>query len=193
MNVRLIVATSSRGIIGNGNDIPWKLKDDMKFFKETTTGGVVIMGRKTFESMGLKPLPKRYNIIITRDPAKLSLSYDVKKIDADISIVSSLHEALVEAELYVAGQHVYPEPVPRFTKSVNIIGGAEIYKQAMESGHVDEVIITNVLDNGLIEGDIIFNPYEYMERIHCKLTVGPIVPKDKNNEYPFVVHHYTHK
>ena len=66
MIISLIAAVGKNKVIGNKNSLPWKLPADMKHFKELTSGKPVIMGRKTFESIG-KPLPKRINIIITRD------------------------------------------------------------------------------------------------------------------------------
>lgn len=67
MTVRLIVAMSSDGVIGVGNELPWRLQDDLKHFKEITMGRTVVMGSKTFDSIG-KPLPGRNNIVITRTP-----------------------------------------------------------------------------------------------------------------------------
>ncbi len=67
MTVRLIAAMSSEGIIGIGNDLPWSLKDDLKHFKALTMGRAVVMGSKTFDSIG-QPLPGRHNIVITRTP-----------------------------------------------------------------------------------------------------------------------------
>ncbi|GJC18698.1 dihydrofolate reductase [Aeromonas caviae] len=67
MTVRLIAAMSSEGIIGLGNDLPWSLKDDLKHFQALTMGRTVVMGSKTFDSIG-GPLPGRHNIVITRNP-----------------------------------------------------------------------------------------------------------------------------
>lgn len=66
--IRLIVARSRNGVIGAGGGIPWRLRDDMRFFRRTTLGSTVIMGRKTFESIG-GPLADRRNIVLTRDPS----------------------------------------------------------------------------------------------------------------------------
>lgn len=64
--VNIVAAISNNGVIGKGNKLPWHLPVDLKYFKQLTTGHTVVMGRKTFESIG-KPLPKRTNIVITRD------------------------------------------------------------------------------------------------------------------------------
>ncbi|MBY0422419.1 MAG: dihydrofolate reductase, partial [Parvularculaceae bacterium] len=68
MRVALVVAAARNGVIGMNGTLPWRIADDLKFFKSTTMGKPVVMGRKTFESIG-KPLPGRRNIVVTRDGA----------------------------------------------------------------------------------------------------------------------------
>ena len=60
-----IVAIAENGVIGNGLEIPWHISEDFKHFKRTTTGGIIVMGRRTWESLGSKPLPNRENVVIT--------------------------------------------------------------------------------------------------------------------------------
>ena len=103
--IKIIVATSKNKVIGNNNELIWKLSSDLKRFKELTTGHPVVMGRKTYESIG-KPLPNRRNIIITRN-----LEYEVNGCE----VVSSLEEALLLTN-----------------NDCFIIGGGEIYKQSLE-------------------------------------------------------------
>jgi dihydrofolate reductase len=113
--IKIIVATSKNKVIGNNNKLIWKLSSDLKRFKELTTGHPVVMGRKTYESIG-RPLPNRRNIIITRN-----LEYEADGCE----IVSSLEEALL------------------LTKSdCFIIGGGEIYKQSLEVA--DKIYLTLV-------------------------------------------------
>ena len=102
--IKIIVAMSKNRVIGNDNKLIWKLSSDLKRFKELTTDNPVVMGRKTYESIG-KPLPNRRNIIITRQP-----DYQVDECE----IVSSLEEALL-----ITGNDCF------------IIGGGEIYKQSL--------------------------------------------------------------
>ena len=83
-HISLIVARSRNGIIGKEGKLPWHLSEDLKFFKQTTMGRPVIMGRHTWESIG-RPLPGRKNIVLTRDP-----SYKAE----GATVVSSLDEAL---------------------------------------------------------------------------------------------------
>ena len=113
--IKIIVAMSKNRVIGNNNELIWKLSSDLKRFKELTTNNPVVMGRKTYESIG-KPLPNRRNIIITRN-----LEYEV----GDCEIVSSLEEALL-----LTGSDCF------------IIGGGEIYKQSLEI--VDKIYLTLV-------------------------------------------------
>ena len=116
--VSLIVAMSQNNVIGDKNKLLWNLKEDMRRFKEITTGHPIIMGRNTYESIG-RPLPNRTNIVITRS--------DIK-IDGCI-VVHSIEEALV----------LYPN------EEVFIIGGAQIYKQSME--YIDKMYLTVISDD----------------------------------------------
>ncbi|MGB7905169.1 MAG: dihydrofolate reductase [Steroidobacteraceae bacterium] len=104
--VSIIVATDERGAIGRGGGLPWRLPDDLKRFKALTMGKPIVMGRKTWDSIG-KPLPGRHNIVITRQAA-----FAVP----GVTVVASLDDAL-----RVVGD------VPE----VCIIGGAEIYRLAL--------------------------------------------------------------
>ena len=113
--IKIIVAMSKNRVIGNNNELIWKLSSDLKRFKELTTNNPVVMGRKTYESIG-RPLPNRRNIIITRN-----LEYEVD----DCEIVSSLEEALL-----LTGGDCF------------IIGGGEIYKQSLKIA--DRIYLTLV-------------------------------------------------
>ena len=113
--IKIIVATSKNKVIGNNNELIWKLSSDLKRFKELTTGHPVVMGRKTYESIG-KPLPNRRNIIITRN-----LEYEVNGCE----VVYSLEEALLLTN-----------------NDCFIIGGGEIYNQSLELA--DKIYLTLV-------------------------------------------------
>ena len=97
-------AEDEKGAIGKDGGLPWKLPNDMKFFKETTTGHTVLMGRKTFESMGNRPLPNRQNLIMTRQ-----LDYQAD----GVTVVHHLDDVVGNSE------------------DIYVIGGSEIYKQFM--------------------------------------------------------------
>lgn len=116
--INIIVATSKNRVIGNNNSLIWKLPADLKRFKQITTGNTVVMGRKTYESIG-KPLPNRRNIIITRDTNYL--------VD-NCEIVNSLEEALMLCN-----------------NDCFIIGGGEIYKQSIDIA--DKIYLTLVQED----------------------------------------------
>ena len=130
MIVSIIVATSLNQAIGKDNQLLWHLPADLKFFKTTTMGCPVVMGRKTFQSIG-RTLPGRQNVVITRDK-----SFNADK-QFDLTVVGSIDEAVVKLHA---------------EKEVFIIGGGEIYKQSIDS--VDTIYITLV--HTVIDGDVYF-------------------------------------
>jgi len=109
--VSLVVARADNGIIGRDNSLPWRLPADLKHFKQLTVGKPVIMGRKTFESIG-KPLPARHNIVVTRNPEWTA---------EGVTVVPNLAEAIAAAGL---------DPKTR-AEEIMVIGGAEIYAQSL--------------------------------------------------------------
>ena len=111
MIISLIAAIGKNWVIGKDNYLPWKLPEDMKRFKELTSGKPVIMGRKTFESIG-RPLPNRKNIIITRDK-----NYKA----GGCIVVHSAEEALKAAQgnkevMVIGGEQIFREFLPRASK-----------------------------------------------------------------------------
>lgn len=117
--ISLIVAASENNAIGRNGDLLWTLPNDMKFFKNTTWGMVVVMGRKTFESLG-KPLAGRINIVITRNTGWKA---------EGAKVVSDLDAAMKEAEATNC-------------KEIFVIGGGEIYRQSMAIA--DRIYMTKV-------------------------------------------------
>ena len=113
-----VVACSENRVIGAQGGLPWHLPEDMKFFRETTKGHIMIMGRKTFDSFNGRALPNRYHIVITRDPSKHSFP---STESSPVVFVSSIEEAV---------EHARPL-TEKWGDEVFIIGGGEIYKQAM--------------------------------------------------------------
>jgi len=110
LDITIIVARAKNGVIGNRGALPWHLPADLKRFKAITVGKPVVMGRKTFESIG-KPLPGRHNIVMTRDPHWTA---------PGVTVVPNLAEAVAAAGLD-----------PRIRGHIMIIGGAEIYALAL--------------------------------------------------------------
>lgn len=125
--ISLIVAISQNRVIGRENKLPWHLPDDLKYFRRITKGNPVIMGRKTFESIG-RPLPQRQNIVVSRDPSYLAEGCEV---------VNSLEQALKAADS---------------EKETFIIGGADLYRQSLEL--VNRIYLTEV--QASVEGDSFF-------------------------------------
>lgn len=133
MRISLIVAMADNHVIGKDGAIPWRISADMKYFKQTTMGKPVIMGRKTFESMG-KPLPDRRNIVVTRNG---NFTADEAEIAPD------LDAALALAKLSGAAEAM-------------VIGGAEIYALALP--RADRIYLTEV--HGAVEGDTLFPSFD---------------------------------
>ncbi len=131
MKLTAIVAMTPDRIIGKDGGLPWHLPDDLKFFKKQTSGHPIVMGRKTFDSIG-KPLPKRQNIVITHDPA---WHHDG---------VETIHSPKDLNELPLIDQQVF------------IIGGAQIYQFFLP--YLEDLIITHVPEAH--PGDTIFPDYE---------------------------------
>ncbi|MBR0037789.1 MAG: dihydrofolate reductase [Bacteroidales bacterium] len=170
--MNIIVAASENNAIGNKGAMPWHLGADLKYFKKTTMGHAIIMGRKTFESIG-RPLPGRRNIIISRNPdfqvsdevlTKMGMSnlkaVEEGKPQASIEIYASLEEALKQA------------PEDAF-----VIGGGQIYNQAWPLA--THYYITRV-HTSIEAYDTTIPPVPE----GCRLTYSEEVPADANNDYP---------
>lgn len=130
MTTSIIVAASENNVIGLENNLPWNLPEDMKFFKNTTWGMPVIMGRKTFEGLNGKPLPGRKNIVITRQ---------TNWKPAGVEVVNSYNEALKIAETTDCNEAF-------------VIGGGEIFKDLINK--VDKIHLTRI--HAVINGDAYF-------------------------------------
>ena len=130
--ISLIAAIGGgKRVIGKNGNLPWHIKEDMEHFKQTTMGHVVIMGRKTFESIGA-PLPKRTNIVITRN---IDFSHE------GVVVAYSFEDALEKAQERA-----------KIKKEIFVIGGSEIYKEALP--HADKLYLT--LIDGDFDGDTFF-------------------------------------
>lgn len=132
----MIVATADNNIIGKDNDMPWHLPADLAYFKKTTLGKPIIMGRKTYESIG-RPLPGRRNIVISRDE-----SYTAQGIDTVTSVEKAL--ALVDG---TDGNTAAEE--------IMVIGGGAIYAHCLPKA--DRLYVTHI--NATIDGDTQFPDY----------------------------------
>lgn len=131
--ISIIVAVAENGVIGGNNSLLWHISEDLKHFKTLTTGHPVVMGRKTFESLG-RPLPNRTNVVITRQTVEIP----------GCGVVHSLEEAVA---LFPAEEEVF------------VIGGAQIYTEALPLA--DRFYLTRVFH--AYEGDTLFPVWDEAE------------------------------
>ena len=133
IKISMIVAVAENGVIGNNNQLPWYLPEDLKYFKRVTMGKPIVMGRKTFESIG-KPLPGRTNIVVTRNTEYAA---------EGVKIVSSINEAIKLADdiALLDGSN-----------ELMVIGGAQLYADILES--VERIYLTEV--HAEVKGDAFF-------------------------------------
>ena len=163
MIVSAIVAVARNGVIGDGDDIPWRLSSDLKYFKRVTTGHPIVMGRKTFDTLG-RPLPNRTNIVLTRNPFFIATG---------TSVAHTLDEALTLAADTGATEAF-------------IIGGGQIYDKALD--YCDRVYLTEVATEA--DGSVTFPP---LDPATWKEVSREAYPADDRNEYDyaFVVYERT--
>jgi dihydrofolate reductase len=139
MRISIVAAVGRNGVIGRGGALPWRLSDDLKRFRRITSGKPVIMGRKTYDSIG-KPLPDRCNIVVSRTAVAL----------AGAQVARSVEDALQRAE--DARQELGAE-------EICVIGGADIFRAALPSA--DRIYLTEV--DADTEGDVYFPPIDPSE------------------------------
>jgi dihydrofolate reductase len=164
--ISLIVAASSNNAIGRNNELLWHLPIDLKFFKNTTWALPVIMGRKTFESVGSKPLTGRTNIIVSRKEG-LKSNYE------NVWFATSLDEAIEQAKKLE-------------TKEIMIAGGAQIYEQALPIAN--RIYLTRVHVN--LEADAFFPEFPVDE---WNLTKSNDFEADEKHAYSFSIQQWDRK
>lgn len=161
--ISLIAAVAQRGELGRNNGLPWRLRDDMRFFAQTTRGRTVVTGRKNFDAMG-GPLPGRRNIVVTRKPEAFRQECGGQ---AAGSVEQALRLALAAGET-----HVF------------VIGGAQIYAAALPYAH--NFYRTRVL--AAVEADVFFPPFDEADWRVEELFRHEA---DARNEHAFVVERLT--
>jgi dihydrofolate reductase len=137
MKISLIVAVSRNGVIGIDNQLPWHLPEDLKYFKSVTMGKPIIMGRKTYDSIG-RPLPGRTNIVITRDS-----SWQAEGVE----VAQTLPQAMTLGQLACAQADV---------DEAMVIGGEQIYRMTLPAA--DRLYLTEV--QAEVEGDAFFPEFD---------------------------------
>ncbi|MFW0871246.1 MAG: dihydrofolate reductase [Patescibacteria group bacterium] len=167
MKVSLIVACDAKWGIGKNGNIPWHLPADFAYFKQKTLGHPIITGRKNFQDMGV--LPGRHTFVITRDA-----SFTVE--DTRVTVVHSIEDAIRQIEDSYT------------TNEAFVVGGAEIYRQFIEAGLVDDVYITH------IEGDAYncdtFFPIDILKQDLVE-TSRVVCPADTKNNRDLVFSLYS--
>jgi len=154
--VIIIAAVAENNVIGKDNKIPWYISEDFKHFKELTKGYPIIMGKNTFLSLPKKPLPERENIVITFTNDSFFFE------DKSVIIKHSLEEAINYAKTLQKNK-------------IFIIGGASVYKQAIEKNLVDVLEITRV--DGVYDGDTYFP--------EININTWTLIKENKQNGYSF--------
>lgn len=139
MKLALIAAVADNNAIGINNKMPWYLPGDLRYFKAVTMGKPIIMGRKTFDSLG-KPLPGRTNIVITRDKGWYH---------EGVKVVHSLDEAIALAEALILTE---APALINGNEEIMVIGGEQIYRQAI--AHANRLYLTKVYQS--FDGDAFF-------------------------------------
>lgn len=167
--VVLVAAVSANGVIGRGGDMPWRLSTDLKRFKAITMGRPVVLGRKTLESFGGKPLPGRPHVVVTRNR-----DYAVEGVETADSL-----EAALERARFIAAETGAEE--------VAVIGGGEIYAQAM--AFADRLYITHV-EADIEDGDTFFPS---IDGSLFKVVEAIPVPAGEKDNYPTVFTVYQRK
>ncbi len=162
----MIVATADNNIIGKDNDMPWHLPADLAYFKKVTLGKPIIMGRKTYESIGMA-LPGRRNIVISRDESYTPQGKGAEGVDVVTSVEQAL--SLVDGS---NGNCEVEEAVPE----VMVIGGGAIYKHCLPNA--DRLYVTHI--KATIDGDTQFPTYDdgSWQKVSSELRVS-----DEKNAY----------
>ena len=144
-----VVAVARNGVIGRDNKLPWRLKADLAHFKATTMGRPILMGRKTWESLG-RPLPGRRNLVVTRD--------------ADYAAPGAEVFSDIDTALHAVG-----------SDKVCVIGGAELFRQLMD--RVDLLVLTEVQAD--VPGDVYFPEYDRGEFVETRRESHPADPQNE--------------
>ena len=159
-----VVAMSNNWVIGVNNDLPWSLKDDLAHFKEYTTEKIIVMGRKTFESIG-RPLPNRINYVI---------SSTLENVEG-VSIFTNLEAAIEAAKAYNLHKNIDNE--------VAIIGGGYLFRDSIHS--FNKLVLTRV--NCSIDGDVYYPEIDFN---NWELVSSEKFLKNEDNQYDFAVETY---
>ena len=164
MIISHVVAMSNNNVIGVDNTLPWNLKTDLAHFKEYTSNKIIIMGRKTYESIG-RPLPNRTNFIVSRTLNSVT----------GANVFNNLEDSIKAAKELSTENHEQSEVV--------IIGGGYLFRDTIST--FNKLVLTRVDCN--IEGDVYYPSIDFGE---WRLTTSTSFKKDSDNDYDFTVEEY---
>jgi dihydrofolate reductase len=156
MQIVVVAAVAENGVIGRDGGMPWRLKSDMRHFRALTLGKPVVMGRKTYLSLSIKPLPGRTNIVVSRDAA------------------FTLPGAIVAPSLDTALEVARGDALRRGVDAIMVIGGADIYAQAMPLAQRLEITRVQLR----ADGDAVFPPIDPAVWRESARTAHPAGPDD---------------
>lgn len=159
-----VVAMSNNQVIGVNNDLPWNLKDDLAHFKEYTTGKTIVMGRKTFESIG-RALPNRVNYVISSTLSEIE----------GVSIFKTLDDAMEAAKAHNIENNISNE--------IAIIGGGYLFRDSINT--FNKLVLTKV--DCSIEGDVFYPDIDFS---NWELVSSESFLKNEDNEYNFSIETY---
>ena len=159
-----VVAMSNNQVIGVNNDLPWNLKDDLAHFKEYTTGKTIVMGRKTFESIG-RALPNRVNYVISSTLSEIE----------GVSIFKTLDDAMEAAKTHNIKNNISNE--------IAIIGGGYLFRDSINT--FNKLVLTKV--DCSIEGDVFYPDIDFS---NWELVSSESFLKNEDNEYNFSIETY---
>ncbi len=162
VGLALVLARARNGVIGRDGGLPWRLKSDLQWFKATTLGKPVVMGRRTWDSLPRKPLPGRTNIVLSRDG-----SFEPQGALACETFSEALGIAREQAAEDGADE-------------VCVIGGSALFELAMPRAH--RLYLTEVLAD--VEGDVVFPPFDEGAWAEARREEHPAGPDD---DHPFVL------
>ena len=168
MKVKVIVAIAKNRGIGKDNNLLWHLPKDMAFFRQSTSGHYIVTGRKNYESIPerFRPLKNRTNVVVTRQ----------KDYDAPGAVVVNSYHSAIELARDAGQETVY------------VIGGGQIYQEALNSGHVDEMLITHV--DATFDADVFFPEFDTSQ---WSEEVLAHFDKDEKHEFEFEIIRYKKK
>lgn len=162
--MELVVAMTTNGVIGKASGLPWHIPEDLKHFRLLTQGSVVVMGRKTYNSLPAGPLKNRMNVVLSREPG-----------------VESQNDNLI----FVTMENIFHvlDEYKRENKKIFIIGGSDIYKLFWD--HCTTIHITHVLDD-TVEGDTFFPHDMHSILANCSVDYDGDVRQSGNTKYKFM-------